>query len=59
MEDIDGRDVAKDFYDYMFREHGNMANLRDSAKALNLANQAMRIRGIAVDRWIKFVHIGA
>jgi hypothetical protein len=33
-------------YEYMFREHGNMANFRDSATALNPATQAMRRRGI-------------
>jgi CHAT domain-containing protein len=59
MEDIDGRDAAKEFYGYMFGEGGNTANFRDSAKALNLATRALRRKGIGLERWIKFVHIGA
>jgi CHAT domain-containing protein len=59
MEDVDGRDVAKDFYEYMFREPGAGANFRDSAVALNQATRAMRRKRMPVYRWIKFVHIGA
>jgi len=33
---------SKEFYKYMFREPGSKADLRDSAKALNVAIRAMR-----------------
>jgi tetratricopeptide (TPR) repeat protein len=59
MEDVDGRDVAEDFYRHMFRTPGAIPNFRDSAEALNLATREMRKRGLGLDRWIKFVHIGA
>jgi tetratricopeptide (TPR) repeat protein len=59
MADIDGPDVADDFYRYMFREHGNVADFRDSATALNFATNEMRKRHVAMDRWVNFVHYGA
>lgn len=61
MEDVDGPDLAQDFYSYMFRERDKTGtvNVRDSAKALNRAIQKMRKKeGMTLDRWIKFVHIG-
>jgi len=57
MADIDGPDVAEDFYRYMFRE-GSAGNFRDSATALNHATREMRKRRVPMDRWINFVHIG-
>jgi tetratricopeptide (TPR) repeat protein/CHAT domain-containing protein len=59
MADIDGPDVAEDFYGYMLREPRGAGDFRDSAMALNHATRAMRKRGIPIDRWINFVHIGA
>jgi CHAT domain-containing protein len=60
MEDVDGPDVAEDFYKYMFRDAGGAVDFRDSAMALNRAARALRKRkGMAIDRWINFVHIGA
>jgi CHAT domain-containing protein len=60
MADIDGPDVAEDFYRYMFRDSGGIVNFRDSAIALNRATRAMRKRkGMTIDRWISFVHISA
>ena len=53
MTDVDGPDVAEDFYAYMFRE-GSV-----SAMALNHATREMRKRRIPMDRWINFIHIGA
>jgi CHAT domain-containing protein len=55
MADIDGPGVAEDFYRYMFHEKG----AGGSAVALNRATQMMRLRGVPIDRWINFVHIGA
>ena len=59
MEDVDGCDVTKDFYQHMFRTPGAIPNFRDSAEALHLAIRAMRKRGSGLDRWVKFVHVGA
>jgi len=58
MEDVDGCDVAEYFYRHIFRTSGAIPNFRDSAEALNLATREMRKR-LGLDRWIKFVHIGA
>jgi hypothetical protein len=58
MVDIDGPDVAEDFYRYMFRE-GATGDFRDSAMALNHATREMRKRRVPMDRWINFVQIGA
>jgi CHAT domain-containing protein len=59
MEDVDGRDATEDFYRHMFRTPGAIPNFRDSAEALNLATRSMRKRKLGLDRWVKFVHIGA
>jgi CHAT domain-containing protein len=59
MADIDGPDVAEDFYRYMFRDAGSIGDFRDTAIALNHATREMRKRRIPMDRWINFVHIGA
>jgi CHAT domain-containing protein len=59
MADIDGPDVAEDFYRYMFSGRGAGGDFRDSAAALNHATRAMRKRRVPVDRWVNFVHIGA
>jgi CHAT domain-containing protein len=59
MEDDDGCDVTKDFYQYMFRVPEAVPNFRDSAKALHRATREMRKRGLGFDRWVKFVHVGA
>jgi hypothetical protein len=59
MADIDGPDVAEDFYGYMFREAGAAGDFRGSAAALNHATREMRKRRVPIDRWINFVHIGA
>ena len=59
MEDDDGCDVTKGFYQYMFRTPGAVPNFRDSAGALHMAIREMRKRGLGIDRWVKFVHVGA
>ena len=43
----------------MFRTPGAVPNLRDSAEALHMAISEMRKRGLGMDRWVKFVHVGA
>jgi hypothetical protein len=59
MADIDGPDVAEDFYRYMFRDAGSAGDFRDSAVALNHATREMRKKRVPLDRWINFIHIGA
>ena len=51
--------ISKVFYKYMFRNPGNEAGVRDSAKALNLAIRALRKEDAPWEDWITFVHIGA
>ena len=58
MADDDGCNVTKDFYQYMLLA-GAVPNFRDSAEALHLATREMRKRGLGLDRWVKFVHVGA
>ncbi|KAF7984563.1 hypothetical protein HWV62_13771 [Athelia sp. TMB] len=58
MADVDGPVLAEHFYGYMFREGIMTANIRDSAKALNMATLFMKKSGVPVHRWIKFVHSG-
>ena len=59
MEDDDRCDVTKDFYQYMFRTPGTVPNFRDLAEVLRIAIEEMRKRGLGMDRWVKFVHVGA
>ena len=59
MEGVDGCNVTKDFYQHMFRIPGAAPDFRDSAEALYLAIKAMRRSGLGMDRWVKFVHVGA
>ncbi|KDQ51313.1 hypothetical protein JAAARDRAFT_199150 [Jaapia argillacea MUCL 33604] len=53
-----GPELATEFYKYMFRSDG-AADFRDAAKALSLAMQAIRLKGVPLDCWIQYVHIGA
>jgi hypothetical protein len=58
MDDIDGPDIAEEFYRYYFRRPGKI-DVKDSAVALNLAIREMRRRkGLLFGKWINFVHIG-
>ena len=36
-----------------------MFRVKDSAEALHLATREMRKRGLGLDRWVKFMHVGA
>ena len=52
--------ISKEFYKYMFRHPGgNEVDVRDSAKALNLAIRALWKDRAPMEDWIAFVHIGA
>ena len=43
----------------MLRTPGAVPDFRDSAEALHQAIREMRKRGLGLDRWVKFVHVGA
>ncbi|KAI0294714.1 CHAT domain-containing protein [Multifurca ochricompacta] len=61
MADIDGRELAENFYKSMFSGNGQGVpyHLR-SAKALRDATRKMRRKkGMTPERWVNFVHYGA
>ncbi|KAI0294715.1 CHAT domain-containing protein [Multifurca ochricompacta] len=61
MADIDGREIAENFYKSMFSRNGEGVpyHLR-SAKALRDATRKMRRKkGMTLERWVNFVHYGA
>ncbi|KAI0298380.1 hypothetical protein B0F90DRAFT_1926586 [Multifurca ochricompacta] len=60
MVDIDGRELAENFYKSMFSGNGQRVpyHLR-SAKALRDATRKMRRKkGMTLERWVNFVHYG-
>ena len=59
MADVDGPDVADDFYGYMIPQNGPLKEFMQSAEGLNVVTKEMRKRKIPLDRWVNFVHIGA
>ena len=63
MADVDGRDLAENFYKALFsnsrRDQGIPYHER-SAKALRFAVKKLRKkRRISLERWVNFVHYGA
>ncbi|KAI0298392.1 CHAT domain-containing protein [Multifurca ochricompacta] len=61
MADIDGCEIAENFYKSMFSENGQGIpyHLR-SARALRDATRKMRRKkGMTLERWVNFVHYGA
>lgn len=58
MCDEDGPDVAREFYEFMFRDGGAAVDFRDSAEALHKTVQGLRRRKVSIERWINFVHFG-
>ncbi|KAG9011713.1 hypothetical protein FRB94_007946 [Tulasnella sp. JGI-2019a] len=58
MADVDGPDVAEEFYKYVFR-NGERADYTDAASALAAATSALRRKKVPLERWINFVHYGA
>jgi CHAT domain-containing protein len=59
MVDNDGPDIADAFYKHMFCNAVDTIDSRDAAKALNVATKELRKKGVPLDRWINFIHIGA
>ncbi|KAF9063102.1 CHAT domain-containing protein [Rhodocollybia butyracea] len=62
MADIDGPDMVKDFYSHLFSDE-NLSRCNEvgaQARALSEAIKKMRGRkGVTLERWVNFVHIGA
>ncbi|KAF9062799.1 CHAT domain-containing protein [Rhodocollybia butyracea] len=62
MADVDGPDMVKDFYSHLFSDE-NVAQCNEigaQARALSEAIRKMRGRkGVTLERWVNFVHIGA
>ena len=61
MADVDGRDLAKSFYESLFSgKDTGVPYYERSAGALRDATQKLRQkRGISLERWVNFVHYGA
>ena len=63
MADVDGRDLAENFYKILFsnsRRYGGIPYHERSAKALQFAVKKLRKkRRITHERWVNFVHYGA
>ncbi|KLO05393.1 hypothetical protein SCHPADRAFT_933660 [Schizopora paradoxa] len=59
MADVDGPDVADDFYSHMISDNEKAMDFIQSAVGLNVAVKEMRKRKVPLDRWVNFVHIGA
>ena len=61
MADVDGRDLAKNFYKSLFSGQASGVPYHErSAEALRDATQKLRIkRGVKLERWVNFVHYGA
>ncbi|KAJ7164805.1 CHAT domain-containing protein [Mycena crocata] len=59
MADCDGPDITREFYRRLFVNGQEVANARESAAALSIATKYLRRKGVPLDRWINFVHIGA
>ncbi|KAG8990863.1 hypothetical protein FRB94_013030 [Tulasnella sp. JGI-2019a] len=58
MDDRDGPVVAKEFYNYMFRNGPEAVDCRDAAKALVMGVRELRRRRVPLERWINFIHYG-
>jgi len=61
MADIDGRDLARDFYKSVFSEETQGARYYErTAQALRDAVKNLRRKGgMTLERWVNFVHYGA
>ena len=59
MADVDGRDLAEDFYKAMFSNSRRMPYHERSAKALRVAVKKLRKKRINLERWVNFIHYGA
>ncbi|KAK0213764.1 CHAT domain-containing protein [Armillaria fumosa] len=58
MADADGPVLAREFYGYLLQHGIAHADFQESAMALHTAAKAMRDRGVPIERWSTFIHIG-
>ncbi|KAA1475121.1 hypothetical protein DENSPDRAFT_409448 [Dentipellis sp. KUC8613] len=58
MADADGPDLAREFYESLMQKGAYDFDPRDAALSLHLAVKGLRERGVPVERWSTFVHIG-
>jgi CHAT domain len=63
VADTDGHQLSKDFYEYVLSKDSDReqeVGFRKSGRALYEATKKMRKeKGITLERWVNFVHIGA
>jgi CHAT domain-containing protein len=61
MADIDGRDLARSFYDSIFSDEpqGTLYYERTAGALRDAVQQLRRKGGISLERWVNFVHYGA
>jgi CHAT domain-containing protein len=61
--DNDGHQLSKDFYEYVMSKDSDReqeVGFRKSGRALSEATKKMRkVKGMNLERWVNFVHIGA
>jgi len=62
IADQDGPKAADKFYEYLSGVSGGEIShgisIRDSARALHHAVQALRLEGVPLQRWVPFIHLG-
>ncbi|KAK0231948.1 CHAT domain-containing protein [Armillaria nabsnona] len=58
MADTDGPVLTREFYGYLLQHGIAHADFQKSAMALHTAVKAMRDRGVPIERWSTFIHIG-
>ncbi|PFH46564.1 hypothetical protein AMATHDRAFT_154517 [Amanita thiersii Skay4041] len=59
ISDSDGPILTSEFYKYMFRNGVEKVNVKESAKGLQVAVEALQKQpGMTPNRWIQLIHIG-
>lgn len=58
MADIDGMDIAKEFYGFLLCRGTRDVDLTDAAEALHRATRKLQHNGVPPRRWASFIHVG-
>ncbi|KAK0498011.1 CHAT domain-containing protein [Armillaria luteobubalina] len=58
MADADGPVLAREFYGYLLQHGIAHADFQESAMALHTAVKVMRDKGVPIEHWSTFIHIG-
>ena len=58
MGDIDGPDIAKRVYEYLFGPESEYLHPDTIPYALDYAVRSLRHRGVRASRWVPYVHMG-